>query len=52
MLGWAGLLKEKKLDETMMERAIETIERSARAQQKIIEDILDSSRILKWNTTS
>ncbi len=45
MLGWAGLLKEKKLDETMKERAIETIERSARAQQKIIEDILDSSRI-------
>ena len=45
MLGWAGLLKEKKLDETMMDRAIETIERSARAQQKIIEDILDSSRI-------
>ena len=45
MLGWASLLKEKKLDETMSARAIDTIERSARAQQKIIEDLLDASRI-------
>jgi two-component system, sensor histidine kinase len=45
MLGWACLLKEKKLDETMIARAIDTIERSARAQQKIIEDLLDASRI-------
>ena len=45
MLGWASLLKEKKLDESMSARAIDTIERSARAQQKIIEDLLDASRI-------
>ena len=52
MLGWASLLKEKKLDASMSARAIDTIERSARAQQKIIEDLLDASRYLNRSASA
>ncbi len=43
--GWAGILRSGKRDEATALRAAETIERNARAQAKIIEDILDVSRI-------
>ncbi|HEX4948827.1 MAG TPA: response regulator [Blastocatellia bacterium] len=46
ILGWIQLLKGKRLDATHIERAIDTIERSARAQQKLIDDLLDISRII------
>jgi signal transduction histidine kinase len=46
ILGWVQLLRAAKLDRAQAERAIETIERSARAQQKLIEDLLDVSRII------
>jgi PAS domain S-box-containing protein len=45
MLGWARLLREGKLDQSSATRAVETIERNARAQAQLIEDILDISRI-------
>lgn len=46
VLGWAHLLRSNNLDETGQRRAIETIERNARAQQQLIEDLLDVSRII------
>lgn len=46
ILGWANLIRSGSLDPEMQARAIETIERNARSQQQIIEDILDVSRII------
>jgi signal transduction histidine kinase/ActR/RegA family two-component response regulator len=46
MLGWARLLHGGKLDRKAIERAVETIERSAESQLQIIEDLLDVSRIV------
>ena len=46
IFGWARLLKSGKLDPANIAQAVETIERSARAQGQIIEDILDVSRII------
>ncbi|PSB31868.1 CheR family methyltransferase [Stenomitos frigidus] len=45
MLGWAQMLRRRQLDETAVSRALEVIERSARAQAQLIEDMLDLSRI-------
>ena len=46
IMGWARLLGMGTLDATQQARAIETIERNAVVQQRIIEDILDVSRIV------
>jgi PAS domain S-box-containing protein len=46
ILGWATLLKTDKLDEQVAMRAVEVIERNARAQKQIIEDVLDVSSII------
>ena len=46
MLGWTRLLRTGHLDETASERALETIERNAHLQEKLISDILDASRIV------
>jgi PAS domain S-box-containing protein len=43
--GWAGILRTGSGDEATARRAAETIERNAWAQARIIEDILDVSRI-------
>ncbi|MEG5159723.1 chemotaxis protein CheB [Microcoleus sp. AT3-A2] len=45
ILGWAQILRSGKLNEAQAIRALEVIERSARAQSQLIEDILDISRI-------
>ncbi|MEG4029258.1 MULTISPECIES: chemotaxis protein CheB [unclassified Microcoleus] len=45
MIGWAQLLRLKKFDEAKTEEALKTIERSAKAQNQLIDDILDVSRI-------
>lgn len=47
ILGWARLLRQKKLEETAIDRALETIERNASLQAQLIEDILDVSRIIR-----
>ncbi|MBF2006071.1 MAG: response regulator, partial [Chlorogloeopsis fritschii C42_A2020_084] len=47
ILGWARLLRQRKLDEKAIARAIETIERNATLQAQLIEDILDVSRIMR-----
>ncbi|MBW4461741.1 MAG: PAS domain-containing protein [Nodosilinea sp. WJT8-NPBG4] len=46
ILGWAQQLRARTLDEKTVTRALETIERNARAQSQLIEDILDTSRIV------
>jgi two-component system CheB/CheR fusion protein len=45
ILGWAQILRSGQLKEAAATRALEVIERSARAQSQLIEDILDISRI-------
>ncbi len=46
MLGWARMLRGGKLDEATAARALETIERNAKLQSQLIEDLLDVSRII------
>lgn len=46
ILGWTNLLLSQNLDVDSHKRALETIDRNARAQAEIIEDILDISRII------
>ncbi|MBD2088982.1 MASE1 domain-containing protein [Microcoleus sp. FACHB-1515] len=47
ILGWAQLLRARKLAPTKVEQALEAIERNARAQAQLIEDLLDISRIVR-----
>ncbi|BDI19475.1 hypothetical protein ANSO36C_52770 [Nostoc cf. commune SO-36] len=47
ILGWAQLLQRSKLSDTQMARATETIERNAKAQTQLIEDLLDVSRMIR-----
>jgi PAS domain S-box-containing protein len=47
MLGWATMLRTRKLNETTIARALETIERNAKSQVKLIEDLLDVSRLIR-----
>ena len=47
MLGWTRLLNTRKFDEATTARAMETIERNARAQAQLVEDLLDVSRIIQ-----
>jgi PAS domain S-box-containing protein len=44
ILGWSSMLLGGKLKEADSRRALETIERNARSQAQLIEDILDISR--------
>ena len=46
IVGWVGLLSSGKLDEKKTVRAIEAINRAAQAQEQIISDLLDVSRII------
>ncbi len=46
MLTWAHLLRSGTLDLDITARACESIERSARSQAQLIEDMLDASRII------
>lgn len=47
ILGWAQLLRSKKFDQAIANRALETIERNAHLQTKLINDLLDTSRIIQ-----
>jgi signal transduction histidine kinase len=46
ILTWASLMREGKLDEARMQRAVESIERNTRLQLRLVEDLLDVSRII------
>ncbi|MEB3182515.1 MAG: PAS domain-containing protein [Nostocaceae cyanobacterium] len=47
ILGWTKLLQSGKLDQKQTAKALETIERSAKNQAKLIEDLLDVSRMIQ-----
>jgi PAS domain S-box-containing protein len=47
ILGWSKMLQTKKYDAATTARALETIERNAKLQTQLIEDLLDVSRILQ-----
>jgi signal transduction histidine kinase len=46
IIGWSHLLRTGPLDESQKQRATEAIERAARSQAQLIEDLLDVSRIV------
>ena len=45
ILGWSKILLTKKVDDETHRNALETIERSARIQTKLINDLVDSARV-------
>jgi PAS domain S-box-containing protein len=45
ILGWVRILKSGTADASTVTHAIDVLERSARAQQQLIEDLLDTARI-------
>ncbi len=47
VLGWARLLRTGKLDADATARAVQAIERSAGTQARIVDDLLDVSRIVR-----
>lgn len=49
MLGWVGILRASREDADIRTRAIDAIERSARAQNKLVNDLLDVARIASGN---
>jgi signal transduction histidine kinase/ActR/RegA family two-component response regulator len=46
ILGWATLMRRDMVNEATMAHAIEVIERNAKAQAQLIEDLLDVSRMI------
>jgi two-component system CheB/CheR fusion protein len=46
MLGWSRMIRSQKLAPAAMEQAVEVIERNAALQTRLIEDLLDVSRIV------
>jgi PAS domain S-box-containing protein len=46
IVGWAHLLKTGQLDEGQRARAVDVIDRNAKAQSQIVADVLDVSRIV------
>ena len=51
ILGWAQMLKTGRLNKGEADRAIETIERNARMQVQLVEDLLDISRVITGKLT-
>jgi len=47
ILGWSKLLLSRKFEQAKINYALETIERNAKLQSQLIEDLLDVSRILR-----
>jgi PAS domain S-box-containing protein len=45
ILGWSKILLARNVDEDTRRNALETIERSARVQTKLINDLVDSARV-------
>lgn len=46
ILGWSSLLRGRKLEPARTAKALESIERNAKLQTQLIEDLLDTSRLI------
>ena len=46
ILGWGRMMRNSKLDEASFARGLDTIERNAKLQAQLIDDLLDVSRII------
>jgi signal transduction histidine kinase/ActR/RegA family two-component response regulator len=46
IIGWSHLIRSGSLDAATVKRAVETIDRNAKSQAQLIEDILDVSRMI------
>lgn len=46
IIGWSHMIRNGGLDEATVTRAIATIERNAKSQAQLVEDILDVSRVI------
>jgi signal transduction histidine kinase/ActR/RegA family two-component response regulator len=46
LLGWSSVLREAKRDEKILTQGLEAIDRNARVQAQLIDDLLDVSRIV------
>jgi Signal transduction histidine kinase len=49
ILGWLAILRTGREDERLLAKGLKTIERSARSQDRLIEDVFDLSRISSGN---
>ncbi|WP_088892119.1 hybrid sensor histidine kinase/response regulator [Leptolyngbya ohadii] len=49
ILGWVRLLQTQNLDAATADNALQTIERNAQTQSRLIEDLLDVSRMMRGN---
>ena len=49
ILGWSSMIRNGEVEGPSAARAIETIERNARSQARLIDDLLDVSRIITGN---
>ena len=49
IFGWARLLQTKPSDQATLNRGLQSIERSAKTQSQLIEDLLDISRMVQGN---
>jgi hypothetical protein len=47
ILGWTQLLRKRNLDEATIARGLESIQQSAQFQAKLLEDLLDISRVIR-----
>jgi signal transduction histidine kinase/ActR/RegA family two-component response regulator len=50
ILGWTRMLQVQPLDKPQMERGLQAIERNARLQSQLVDDLLDVSRIIAGKT--
>jgi signal transduction histidine kinase len=46
LLGWSSVLREAKRDEKVLSQGLDAIDRNARVQAQLIDDLLDVSRIV------
>jgi len=44
--GWAAILQRKNIDQKTLEQAVDSIQRNVRLQTRLVEDLLDVSRII------
>jgi signal transduction histidine kinase len=46
VLGWSQVLRRGKIDDEQAARALDAIDRNARAQARLVDDLLDTSRVV------